>query len=47
MRIGGSVALVTSANRGLGRAFARALVARGAAKVHGAARHPDAVTDPA
>ena len=32
MRIDGSVALVTGANRGLGRAFARELVARGAAK---------------
>ncbi len=46
MRIDGSVALVTGANRGLGRAFARELVARGAAKVYGAARHPDTVIDP-
>jgi NAD(P)-dependent dehydrogenase (short-subunit alcohol dehydrogenase family) len=46
MRIGGSVALVTGANRGLGRVFARELVARGAAKVYGAARHVDAVTEP-
>jgi NAD(P)-dependent dehydrogenase (short-subunit alcohol dehydrogenase family) len=46
MKINGSVALVTGANRGLGRAFARELVSRGAAKVYGAARHPDAVTDP-
>jgi len=46
MKIHGSVALVTGANRGLGRAFARELVSRGAAKVYGAARHPDAVTDP-
>lgn len=30
MKIGGSIALVTGANRGLGRAFARELVARGA-----------------
>jgi len=33
MKIGGSVALVTGANRGLGRAYARELVKRGAAKV--------------
>ena len=46
MKIDGSVALVTGANRGLGRAFARELVSRGAAKVYGAARHPDAVTEP-
>ena len=32
MKIDGSVALVTGANRGLGRAFARELVSRGAAK---------------
>jgi NAD(P)-dependent dehydrogenase (short-subunit alcohol dehydrogenase family) len=46
MRIHGSVALVTGANRGLGRAFARELVSRGAAKVYGAARHADGVTEP-
>jgi len=46
MKIDGSVALVTGANRGLGRVFARELVSRGAAKVYGAARHPDAVTEP-
>ena len=46
MRIDGSVALVTRANRGLGRVFARELVSRGAARVYGAARHPDAVTEP-
>jgi NAD(P)-dependent dehydrogenase (short-subunit alcohol dehydrogenase family) len=44
MQIDGSVALVTGANRGLGQAFARELVRRGAAKVYGTARHPDAVT---
>ena len=38
MKIAGSVALVTGANRGLGRAYARELVSRGAAKVYGAAR---------
>ena len=46
MRIDGSVALVTGANRGLGRVFARELVSRGAARVYGAARDPDAVTEP-
>jgi NAD(P)-dependent dehydrogenase (short-subunit alcohol dehydrogenase family) len=46
MKIDGSVALVTGANRGLGQAFARELVSRGAAKVYGAARHPDMVTEP-
>ena len=46
MQVSGSVALVTGADRGLGRAYARELVRRGAAKVYGAARHPDAVTGP-
>ena len=46
MKIGGSVALVTGANRGLGQAYARELVKRGAAKVYGAARDPAAVTEP-
>jgi NAD(P)-dependent dehydrogenase (short-subunit alcohol dehydrogenase family) len=46
MKIDGSVALVTGANRGLGQAFARELVRRGAARVYGAARHADAVTEP-
>jgi NAD(P)-dependent dehydrogenase (short-subunit alcohol dehydrogenase family) len=46
MKIDGSVALVTGANRGLGRAYARELVSRGAAKVYGAARDPAAVTGP-
>jgi len=46
MEIGGSVALVTGANRGLGRAYARELVSRGATKVFGAARRPAQVTEP-
>ncbi len=45
MKIAGSVALVTGAGRGLGRAFARELVSRGAAKVYGAARDPATVAD--
>ena len=46
MKIAGSVALVTGANRGLGQVYARELVSRGAAKVYGAARDPGAVTEP-
>ena len=46
MKIGGSVALVTGANRGLGRVYARQLVGRGAAKVYGAARQAAQVTEP-
>jgi len=46
MRVAGSVALVTGANRGLGLAFARALLEAGAAKVYAAARDPAAVTLP-
>jgi NAD(P)-dependent dehydrogenase (short-subunit alcohol dehydrogenase family) len=46
MKINGAVALVTGANRGLGLAYARELVSRGAAKVYGAARDPAAVTEP-
>jgi NAD(P)-dependent dehydrogenase (short-subunit alcohol dehydrogenase family) len=44
MKIAGSIALVTGANRGLGLAFAKALVEMGAAKVYAAARNPEAVT---
>ena len=46
MKVEGAVALVTGANRGLGRVFARELINRGAAKVYAAARDPAAVTDP-
>jgi NAD(P)-dependent dehydrogenase (short-subunit alcohol dehydrogenase family) len=46
MKINGSVALVTGANRGLGAAFARALVERGARTVYAAARDPLTVTEP-
>ena len=44
MKIEGSVALVTGANRGLGRHFVEQLLSRGAAKVYAAARHPDGIT---
>ena len=43
MKIQSSVALVTGANRGLGLAFAKALVARGAKKVYAAAREPSSI----
>ncbi|WUS36087.1 SDR family oxidoreductase [Kitasatospora sp. NBC_01250] len=43
MRVRGSVALVTGANRGLGRAFVRALLERGARTVYCAARDPRGV----
>jgi NAD(P)-dependent dehydrogenase (short-subunit alcohol dehydrogenase family) len=44
MKVAGSIALVTGANRGLGRAFARALLEKGAVRVYAAARNPEAVT---
>lgn len=40
------MALVTGAGRGLGRELARELARRGARTVYGAARNPDAITDP-
>jgi NAD(P)-dependent dehydrogenase (short-subunit alcohol dehydrogenase family) len=43
MRIRDSVAFVTSANRGLGLAFAQELLAAGARKVYAAARHPERI----
>ena len=46
MQISNTIALVTGANRGLGLAFSRELVRRGAAKVYGAARQPGQVTEP-
>ena len=45
MQIEGSTALVTGANRGLGRRFAAELLARGA-KVYAGARNPDSVDLP-
>lgn len=45
MDINGSVALVTGANRGLGLAFARELLAQGAAKVYAGARDPQSVPE--
>ena len=46
MKIKDSVVLVTGANRGIGLAFARELLARGARKVYAAARDPATVTLP-
>ena len=46
MRIENSVAFVTGANRGLGLAFAKALLKGGAGKVYAAARDHDAITLP-
>jgi NAD(P)-dependent dehydrogenase (short-subunit alcohol dehydrogenase family) len=46
MEIRKSVALVTGANRGLGRHLAAGLLERGARKVYAAARNPDAVDLP-
>ncbi|MDR3496658.1 MAG: SDR family oxidoreductase [Ancalomicrobiaceae bacterium] len=42
MQVKDSVALVTGANRGIGRAIVDALLAAGAAKVYAGARNPDA-----
>lgn len=45
--IKGSVALVTGANRGVGRALTQALLNRGVKKVYAAARDPQALRDQA
>jgi NAD(P)-dependent dehydrogenase (short-subunit alcohol dehydrogenase family) len=46
MKIEGSVALVTGANRGFGLALCRALLAAGARKVYAAARDPESIKLP-
>ncbi|WP_225823912.1 SDR family oxidoreductase [Streptomyces naphthomycinicus] len=46
MEINGAVAVVTGANRGIGLAFTRALLARGAAKVYAGVRSPESVREP-
>ncbi len=46
MQVSGSTALVTGANRGIGRALVAALLEAGAAKVYATARHPGDVVVP-
>ena len=46
MKLANATVLITGANRGLGPAFARDALARGARKVYAAARDPDSVTLP-
>lgn len=46
MEIERSVALVSGANRGLGKAYAEALIEAGALKVYAGARNPETITDP-
>lgn len=46
MHVEGTTALVTGANRGIGKAFAEELLQRGAAKVYAAVRDVASVTDP-
>jgi NAD(P)-dependent dehydrogenase (short-subunit alcohol dehydrogenase family) len=46
MQISGAIALVTGANRGLGREFASQLLSRGATKVYAAARRPELIDIP-
>lgn len=45
LNIKGRVALVTGANRGIGRALVHALLARGVAKVYAAARRTDSLAE--
>lgn len=46
MKIEGAIALVTGANRGLGRAYVEALLAAGARRVYAAARDPATIAEP-
>ncbi len=44
-KIKGSIALVTGANRGIGRALTEALLVRGAKKVYATARNPEGLRE--
>jgi len=44
-KIEGKIALVTGANRGIGRALTKELLARGVRKVYAAARNPETLAD--
>ena len=44
-KIEGAVALVTGANRGIGRALTEALLSRGVKKIYATARDPEALRD--
>jgi len=44
MKLQGATVLISGANRGIGLAFARAAIARGARKVYAGARNPKSVT---
>ncbi|MFI7596705.1 SDR family oxidoreductase [Actinoplanes sp. NPDC049681] len=46
MKISGSIALVTGANRGLGKQFVTTLLERGATKVYATARRPELIDVP-
>ena len=46
MKLDNAIVLITGANRGIGLAFAKAAIARGAAKVYAGARDPAGVTLP-
>src|SRR4030081_963526 len=46
MKVRNSIAFVTGANRGLGLAFARELLARGAKTVYAGVRNPDGIEVP-
>ena len=46
MNINNAIALVTGANRSIGVAFTRELLARGAPKLYAGARDPSTVTQP-
>jgi NAD(P)-dependent dehydrogenase (short-subunit alcohol dehydrogenase family) len=47
MKIEKAVVLVTGANRGIGLAFVRELLARGASKIYAGVRNPATITEPA